>query len=101
MADTPGDGTTNPFGDGAGQGGTGMGKGNNFLTNPGGGAGTKGGGQPESYGQSRTQTTGEDSDINPAEIPDGGKDLTVDPGPDEGNPVGTTAGAGRKPFRVS
>lgn len=95
-----GDGKTNPFGDGKGKGGAGMGKGVNFVTDPKGGGNPQGGGQPDSYGQSRTQQMGEDPDINPAEIPEGGKDLKADPGPDEGNPIGTTAGESRKPFRV-
>lgn len=100
---TPGDGTSSPFGDGGGgAGGGGMGQGNNFTTNPSGTPGAGGGGQPDSYMESKPQQAGGDPDINPAEIPQGGKDLFADPKPDTGNPIGTTAGSGgRKPFRVS
>ena len=95
-----GDGTNSPFGNGQGGAGGSM-NGNDFKTNPGGNPGGTGGGQPDSFGQSRPQSAGQDSDINPNEIPDGGKDLFADKSQDAGNPIGTGPGAGRKPFRVS
>ena len=73
--------------------------GNNFITNPGGSTAGKGKGQPDSYGASRPQQANDDSDINPAEVPEGGKVLAVDPPPDPGNPIGVGTG-GKKPFRV-
>lgn len=96
MADTPGDGTTNPFTEG-----TGGGMGNNFLTNPKGTPGRGGGGQPASYGESRVQRVGVDPDINEADIPDGGKDLMADPTGDAGgNPVGAgSVGNPQRPFK--
>lgn len=97
----PGDGSNNPFGNGGGSAGGSMGQGNNFLTNPQGQSGTSGGGQPSSYGQSRPQRQGGDPDINPNEIPDGGKDLQADNSPAPGEtPVGTgSVGNAGVPFK--
>lgn len=61
-----------------------MGTGNDFTKNPRGNPGTSGGGQPNSYGESRPQRSGGDPDINPAEIPAGGKDLYADNVPAQG-----------------
>lgn len=98
----PGDGSNNPFGNGGGSAGGSMGQGNNFTANPSGQPGRTGGGQPESYGQSRVQRQGEDPDISQAEIPEGGKDLQADnvQAPGE-TPVGTgSVGNSRRPFKA-
>lgn len=78
-------------------------RGNDFVTNPEGDPGKTGGGQPSSYNESRPTKTGQDPDINPNEIPGGGKDLYADPkAPDTGNPIGTgTPKSPGKPFKVS
>lgn len=109
---SPGDGKSSPFGDGKGGAGGSM-QGNDFTQNPtagrGGGGGqpttrSAGGGQPSTYQQSRPQQMGGDPDINPNEIPAGGKDLlpATDPsGEDTGNPRGTgSVGNPNKPFRL-
>lgn len=84
-AKTPGDAKSAPFGNGAGNV-----------------ASTGGKGQPESYGQSRPQRSGSDP-VNPADVPAGGQSIFTDldpKGADPGNPVGTTAGKGKPPFKV-
>jgi hypothetical protein len=86
-AKTPGDAKNSPFGNGAG----------NVAST------ATGGGQPESYGQSRPQKAGTDDTVNPMDIPPGGPSVfpDLDPkGPDTGNPVGTTAGKGKPPFKL-
>ena len=99
MPSKPGTGSESPFGNGAGDTEGEAAVANNFVTNPGGSRAASGAGQPESYLQSIPQKAGVDPTINPAEIPAGGKDLLADPKADAGNPVGTTAGAGRPPFK--
>lgn len=96
-----GNGTNNPFGNGGGSAGGGMGQGNNFTQNPSGQPGRTGGGQPESFGQSRPQRQGGDPDISQAEIPEGGKDLYADNVQADGEePVGTgSVGNARRPFK--
>lgn len=121
MPTTPGTGKTNPFGDGAGAPGAGQtgGMGNNFTKNPGGARPTrKGGGQPPTYGASRPATKSiAQADINPNEVPEGGRHLLADnvplsgdqnegpSGGTSGEDVGTTAGtrgtgAAHKPFKL-
>lgn len=107
MPTDPGDGKSNPFGNGAGVPGSGQasGRGNDFTRNPGGGSPTrKGGGQPSSYGQSIPAAKGtEQADINPNEIPPGGKTLFADNRPVAGENVGVgsvSGGGGGKPFKL-
>lgn len=111
------DGKTNPFGDGAGAPGAGQtsGMGNNFTRNPAGARPTrKGTGQPKTYGASRPADKSiAQADINPNEIPAGGRILMADQQPlsgqqnqgpsggTSGEDVGTQAAAAtHKPFKL-
>jgi hypothetical protein len=112
MENKPGDGKTSPFGNG--QGATAMagsGSGNNFVTNPkGSGSAGKGPGGPGGTGSigdrwaSRTQKSGSDPDVNPAEIPDGGPlpfGAATDGKDDPGNPIGQRVETPTKmPFKL-
>lgn len=107
-----GDGKTNPFGDGAGKasggnmagnnfvtnpaGGASAGRGNDFLTNPSGGA--AGGGSPTNFVDgSRTQQKGENVDLNKAsEVRQNGGLIPLIDRPDAG---AGSVGNGRKPFK--
>lgn len=86
-AKTPGDAKSNPFGNGAG----------NVAST------ASGGGQPECYGKSIPQQAGTDETINPMDVPATGPSVFVDldpKGADSGNPIGTTAGANKPPFKL-
>jgi hypothetical protein len=101
-----GDGKTSPFGNGkGGMGGGSMGKGNDFVTNPG-GSGSSGQKPRDFVNASRPQSSGGDTTINTETIPEGGIRLQADPkGDDKGNPIGTTAssdgGTRKPPFKLN
>lgn len=100
MPDKPGDGTSSPFGDGKGDSAMAAGKGVNFVTNPGGGSGSGGAGQPESYGESRDQATGSDGDVNKEDAASGPPTAAEVATPKAGGDIGTIAGkAVHVPFK--
>lgn len=101
MATNPGDGKTNPFGNGKGDTSMGPSKGVDFQKDP------QGAGQGGKKGRdilaepAPKQQMG--SNENKDSVPQGGKILKADPkDKDGGNPVGTTPdGAAHKPFKLS
>jgi hypothetical protein len=99
----PGDGKTNPFGDGAGKGTGGNVPGNDFTRNPQGSG--SGGATPRNLNVSRPQpmSTPESQGINPADAIAGGNTAADDAGPGvaSGQDTGVgTVGSGAKPFRL-
>lgn len=102
MADTkPGDGNTNPFGNGQGKGRNENMGGNDFTRNPRGGGGNAP--KPRSFvgdGETGKQASGQGP--NPESIPSGGRFPFTPPKADEGNPLGDgSQGTARKPFKLN
>jgi hypothetical protein len=98
---TPGNGSTNPFGNGAGGTRTMASGSNNFLTRPAGANPNSGRGQPESYGKSRPQSAGQDSTRSTADSPPGPDTAAQVATPSPGGDIGTIAGnAVHKPFKL-
>jgi len=82
-----------------------MGKGNDFVKNPQGSGGAKGGGQPDSYGKSRDsqQATSPEKRTNPEDRAKGPSTAAeaATPSNDRGGMLGTIADrATHKPFKL-
>jgi len=104
VGETPGNGRTNPFGDGAGKGTGGNVAGNDFTKNPRGG--NTGTGKPRDFlGTSDRQkmATPQNQDINPADAAPGPQTAAevASPGAASGFDAGVgTIGNPAKPFRL-
>jgi hypothetical protein len=100
----PGDGRTNPFGDGAGKGTGGNVAGNDFTKNPRGS--NTGTGRPRDFqgtGERQKMATPEGQDVNPADRAPGPSTAAeaADAGSASGYDVGVgTVGNAAKPFRL-
>jgi hypothetical protein len=93
----PGDGKSNPFGNGAGGAAKMASSGNDFLTNPSGSGGKGGAGQPDSkFTQSRPQQSGSDP-VNAGDKPPGPSTAAEVVTPAD---LGGTQGVTHKPFKL-
>lgn len=99
MANQPGNGSSNPFGNGAGQSGGSAVAGNNFITNPG-GSGSGGKGRRFDDQKAAPQKPRESSaDRNGSDAAPGGLVPKVQAAPGKDVGVGSI-GNGAKPFRI-
>lgn len=106
MPDKPGDGKTSPFGNGQGDTQMAASGGNDFVANPKGSSGGKGGGQPASYGTSRPQQSAgkhyDRSEQDAAEGPSTAAEVATPSTGARGGLVTASAGnVAHKPFKVS
>lgn len=101
MPNTPGDGKSNPFGNGTGQTQGGTVPGNNFLTNPG-GSGSRGTGRAFHDQQGAAQSPREAvADRDESTAAPGGLIPKVEATPTPGKDIGVgSIGNGNKPYRV-
>lgn len=100
MPNQPGNGSSNPFGNGAGTTAGGKVAGNNFITNPG-GSGARGTGRRFDNQQAAPQRPRESTaDRDGSSAAGGGLIPKVEAGPNHDAGVGSV-GNGAKPFRVS